>query len=335
MAAAAAGVALIAISIPLSAGAARAEVTEIALAQQFGISFMPLMVMENSKLIEKHAKAMGLPEPKVNWAKVAGPSVMNDGILSGSLQFASTGVPSLGLLWDRTKSNVGVKAMAAICSYPLYLNTRNPAIRSIRDFTDKDRIAVPSVKVSTQAIMLEMEAEKVFGPGNYTAIDHLTVSLAHPDGLAGLLNPSSEITAHFASSPFHEAEIKNPAIHTVLNSYDILGGQATAAVLLTTDRFRTANPKTVQAVMAALREAIETLNADKRAAARLYISLSKDRSSEDEIYGMMADPGFAYTLTPQKIEKTVRFLNHIGSVKTPVTSWKDLFFAEAHDLPGD
>ena len=50
---------------------------------------------------------------------------------------------------------------------------------------------------------------------------------------------------------------------------------------------------------------------------------------------MMEDPGFAYTLTPQKVGVTVQFLNRIGTVKTPVASWQDLFFPEVHDLPGD
>ena len=52
----------------------RAEVAEITVAQQFGVSFLPLMLMERDQLIEKHAKAAGV-EVKTNWQKVAGPSV--------------------------------------------------------------------------------------------------------------------------------------------------------------------------------------------------------------------------------------------------------------------
>ena len=151
-------------------------------------------------LFRSHVRELGLPEPNVSWSKVAGPSVMNDGLLSGALSFVSTGAPSLGLLWERTRG--GVRGLAAICSYPLTLVTRNPAVKSLRDFTEQDRIAVPSVKVSTQAIMLQMAAEKAFGPGKHTALDHLTVSLAHPDAMAALLNPTSQITTHFATSPF-------------------------------------------------------------------------------------------------------------------------------------
>src|SRR5437773_12435697 len=101
---------------------ARAELTEIKVAQQYGISYLPLMLMEEQKLIEKHARADGIPDLKVGWAKFAGGSVMNDALLSNSLQFASGGVGPLVTLWGRTRGNLDVKAVAALNSMPLYLN---------------------------------------------------------------------------------------------------------------------------------------------------------------------------------------------------------------------
>ena len=88
------------------AGAARAEVNEITVAQQYGVSFLPLMMMEKNQLIEKHATAAGLPGIKVSWAKVAGPSAMNDGLISGALHFAAQGAPSLITLWDKTRGQI-------------------------------------------------------------------------------------------------------------------------------------------------------------------------------------------------------------------------------------
>jgi len=314
--------------------AAKAEIAEINLAQQYGIAFLPLMLMESDHLVEKQVVKQGLPEPQVKWVKTAGPSAMNEAILSGALQYAATGVPSLGLLWDRTKGNLGLKAVAGVTSYSLWLNTRNPAVRTIRDFTEKDKIAVPSVKISTQAIILEIAAEKEFGVGRHTALDAFTVSLSHPDAFAALM-AGTEVDAHFASSPFHEQEIKNPGIHTVMKSDDILGGPATNIVLTTTERFRSANPKTFAAVRAALTEAIDRLNADKHAAAALYLKLSGDKSPVEEIYAEMTDPGFVYTMTPQKVGIPLAFMHRIGSIKSDIASWRDLFFPEAHDLPGD
>jgi NitT/TauT family transport system substrate-binding protein len=315
---------------------AAAESPEVNVAQQYGVSFLPLMVMERDKLVEKHAKAAGLGDVKVTWVKVAGPSVMNDGVVSGALQFIAVGAPSLVTLWDKTRDNVGVKGVAAMTTYPLYLNVRNPNIKSIRDFSDKDKIVVPSVKVSTQAILLQMEAAKAFGDANYARLDPWTVGLSHPDGLLAITNGTGGVDAHFTSSPFHEQEMKVPGIRTLMTSYDILGGPATALVIAASTKYREANPKTYKAFFDALQEAIDAINRDKRAAAKVYLEQAKDtKDSVDDIYAMISAPDYAYTLAPQKVYKTAEFMNKIGTVKSKPASWKDLFFPEVHNLPGD
>ena len=200
-----------------TATAPRAEMSEVTIAQQFGVAFLPLMLMERDGLIEKHAKAAGI-EVKTNWQKVAGPSVINDGLLSGTVHFGTVGAPSLITLWSKTKGNVGIKGMAAITSYPLYFVTRNPDLKSLKDLSQKDKIAVPSVKISTQALMLQMAAFDLFGPSNYQKFDELTVSLAHPDAMVALMNNTSGVNAHFATSPFYETEMKIPGARVLTTS---------------------------------------------------------------------------------------------------------------------
>jgi NitT/TauT family transport system substrate-binding protein len=315
---------------------AYAELAEINVAQQYGVSFLPLMVMERDKLVEKHAKAAGLSDVKVNWVKVAGPSVMNDGVISGAIQFIAVGAPSLITLWDKTQSNVQVKGVSAMTTYPLYLNVRSPSVKSIRDFSDKDKIAVPSIKVSTQAIMLQMAAAKEFGDANYARLDPWTVGLSHPDGLLAITNNSGGVDAHFTTSPFHEQEMKIPGMRTLITSYEILGGPATALVLATSTKYRDANPKSYKAFYDALKEAIDSINKDKRAGAKIYLEQAKDtKSTVDDIYGMISAADYAYTLTPQKVGKTADFMYKIGAIKTKPGSWKDFFFPEVQSLPGD
>jgi NitT/TauT family transport system substrate-binding protein len=319
----------------LASPATAQELKEIAIAQQFGAIFIPLMAMENMALVEKQAAAAGIGDLKVNWAKLAGPSVMVDAILSGNLHFSAQGVPSMSLMWDRTKGGVGVRAVSAITNTDIFLNTRNPNIKSIRDFTDKDRIAVPSVKISTQALFLQIAAEKEWGPGQHGKLDHLTVGLAHPDALAAVLNPMSEINSHFATSPFHEAEMK-AGFKTVTSGYQIMGGEVSNLVFVTTEKFRAANPKVYAAVVAALDEAIQWTNADKRRAAKLYMEMTKEKKlTEDDVVAIISAPGFDFTKVPKKTFKFAEFLNRIGSVKNKPESWKDLYFAEAHGLNGD
>ncbi|TMH18532.1 MAG: ABC transporter substrate-binding protein [Betaproteobacteria bacterium] len=328
--------ALSALLLAVLAFGATAEVGEINVAQQYGVSFLPLMVMERDKLVEKHAKAEGIGDVKVNWVKVAGPSVMNDGVISGAIQFIAVGAPSLITLWDKTRSNVQVKGVSAMTTYPLYLNVRNPSVKSIRDFSDKDKIAVPSIKVSTQAIMLQMAAAKEFGDANYARLDPWTVGLSHPDGLLAITNNSGGVDAHFTSSPFHEQEMKIPGMRTLTTNYEILGGPATAVVIAASTKYRDANPKSYRAFYDALKEAIDSINKDKRAAAKIYLEQAKDsKNTVDDIYGMISAADYAYTLTPQKVGKTAEFMYKIGSIKTKPGSWKDFFFPEVQNLPGD
>jgi len=311
----------------------RGEMSEINVAQQYGIGYLPLMLMEEQKLIEKHAKAAGM-DVKVGWAKFAGGNVMNDALLSGSLQFASGGVGPLVTLWSRTKGNLDVKAVSAINSMPLYLNTRNPSVKSIKDFTDKDRIALPAVKVSIQAVTLQMAAEKAFGDGQQGKLDSLTVSMSHPDAQTALLSGQSEVTAHFGSPPFQYQQLKRPGISTVLNSVDVLGGPTTFNVVWTTSKFRNENPKLYAAFVAALDEATAFINKDKKAAAEAYLRISKDKDSVADILAMLNDPAIVFTTAPQNIMAYANFMTKIGMIKVKPDSWKDLFFPNIHGAAG-
>jgi NitT/TauT family transport system substrate-binding protein len=313
---------------------ARAEVSEITVAQQYGVSFIPLMLMEKEALVEKRAAQAGLPGLKVNWAKVAGPSVMNDGLIANAIHFAAQGAPSLITLWDKTHGQI--KGVSAMTTYPLYLVTRNPAVKSLADFTDKDKIGVPSVKISTQAIMLQMASAKAFGQENYAKLDPMTISLSHPDATLAFIGNTAGVNAHFSTSPFYEQEIKVPGAHLITTSYEILGGPATALVLTTSTKFREANPKAYKAFYDALAEAIDTVNKDKRAAAKLYLEVAHDtKNSVDDILAIINDKDYAFTLQPQKVFATAQFMAKIGSIKQAPGSIDDLFFPEGKGLKGD
>jgi len=312
----------------ITAAGVRAEVSEITIAQQYGVSFLPLIVMEKQRLVEKRAKELGFSGINVKWTKVAGPSVMNDGLISGAIHFAAQGAPSLITLWDKTHGQI--KGVSALTTYPLYLVTRNPEVKTIKDFTDKDKIAVPSVKISTQAIMLQMAAAKAFGQENFTKLDPLTVSLSHPDATLAFINNTAGVNAHFSTSPFYEQEIKLPGAHLITTSYEILGGPATALVLTTSTRFREENPKAYKATFEALSEAIDIVNRDKHAAAELYREVAHDtKTTAAEIVVMISDRNYAFTLVPQKVFATAQFMAKIGSIKNAPKAVGDLFFPES------
>ena len=49
---------------------------------------------------------------------------------------------------------------------------------------------------------------------------------------------------------------------------------------------------------------------------------------------MISDPDIDYTTAPANLIKHVEFMHKVGRIKNMPKSWKDMFFAEAHDLKG-
>jgi NitT/TauT family transport system substrate-binding protein len=312
--------------------ASLAEVTSIKIGRSFSLGQLPAMVMEKHHLVEKHAKAAGLNDLKVEWHKFAGAAAENDALLSGSVAFTANGVPGLLILWDKTHGQV--RGVAALDAETMFLNTRNPNVKSIRDFTDADKIAVPAVRVSVTAIQLQMAAAKQLGEKGLRRLDPFTVSLSNPDGMAALLS-NSEVNSHFTVEPYSTRELAHSGVHTVLTSDDTLGGQGTLNVFVATEKFRKENPKIYRAFVEALKEADEVINRDKRAAAHIFVDQAKGFSF-DEIYKVLEENKIQHSMTPLQTMKYAAFLHEIGTIKSMPDTWKDYFFQDpiVATLPG-
>jgi len=128
--------------------------------------------------------------------------VINDALLSGSIDIAGAGVGPLMTIWDRTKGRQNVRGVASLGSFPYYLVSTNPAVKTIADFGPKDRIALPAVTVSVQARILQMAAAKQWGNAQFKKLDPITQTVPHPDAAAALIAGKTELNAHFGGPPF-------------------------------------------------------------------------------------------------------------------------------------
>jgi len=314
---------------------AAAEVNEVRFARQLGLGYLQFHIMQDRGLVEKHAHQMGLGSVNTQWLPLATPTALTDALLTGNVDVVGIGLPAFLTMWDKTRGDANVNAIAAMNCQPAYLNTRKEHIKSIRDFTENDRIALPAPKVSVQAIMLQMMAEKTFGPGKHDMLDKLTVGMSHPDGAVALLMGKLEITAHFTSAPFQYQELENPAIHKVLSSYDATDGANTFSVIAAISRWRTANPETYKAVLAAIYEANELIAKNPRAAAEIFVRVEKIKLSVDFLQKLIADPEFLYTPEPHNVMRIHGFMKRIGALKNMPATWQELFFPEAHAREGN
>jgi len=309
--------------------------SEIALSRQPGIFYMPSHIMEKQKLIEKHAAALGVTGVTTKWINLSGGGAQTDALLAGGVDILNTGTGNLLLLWDRTRG--GVKGIVATSAQPMTLISRDANIKSLRDIGPNDKIAVPTVKVSTQAIVLQIAAAELFGADQWSKLDANTVQLGHPDAYVAMTNAQHEVRNHFAIPPFTFLELKNVAgAHVVLSSPDVMGGPLSQAQFFTTTKFADANPKIIQAVRDATREAHDLIRGDTKAAVEIYKEVTGDKTSVEDLLTWLKEPGMMeWNLQPQGTMKFAAHLFKTGTLKAQPKAWTDYYLPVAHDLKGN
>ncbi len=304
--------------------------------QQRGLLYLPVDEMVSGGILQQEATKLGLGKVDASVKTLSGPAPVIDALLSASADYGTAALPSLLTLWDRTHGTPNeVRAVGTVSNGAMVLYTINPNVKSIKDFTDQDRIAVPSVRISFNAMMLEMAAEKIWGDPH--KLDHLTVGLGHSDAVAALSAGygKASIDAHIAVQPFTSRGLKIPGAHVIADSREVFGGPLTQITLLATKQTKEKDPNLFQAVANALDEAIKVANKDKHAAAVLWKKANNASESIEELVTLLDDPGFEFTAEPHRIAFFAAFLNRVGGIKSKVDDWKQLFWETAYNRQGD
>ena len=314
---------------------ARAEVKEVRISKGYGILYLPLMVMEQRKLLEKKAAEAGLGEIKTTWYLFDGGNVINDAMLAGSLDIAGTGAPGFITLWSKSRGTraevVGVSGMSGTL---LTLNTINPDIKSLKDYTVKDKIALPGIKTSLAAVVLQMAAAKELGKDKWNAVDGSTVGLPHPEAYTAMMSGKTEITSHFASPPYSTLELRDKRVRSVVNSIDALG-PITLDVVFAPKKFVEENPKTMAAFLAAFDEACDIIAKDKEGAAKDFQASLKAKISAEEALEMVSDKNTTFSATPTGMMQFANFMADVGSIKNRPEKWSDMYMPALAGRPGN
>jgi NitT/TauT family transport system substrate-binding protein len=323
------------LAMPALGRFARAEASAVRIVKQYGLPYLPLMVMEHEKLVQKHAARLGVPSLEVSWPTLGGPGALIDGLLSGQVDFGVGGAPALLTLWDKTVGTPReMRALSCVQLQPFLLVTNNAAVKTIADFTSQDRIAVPTAKISAQALCLEMAAAQQWGDAEYQKLDSLTVTLPHPEAAAGVMSGKSPVNSHYGVSPFYYYELATPGVHLVLKSYETLGGAHVNGTLIVSPSFARDNPAITAAVLAAQQEANELIAARPADAASIYVALSKDTHGVEAMQRMIIDPDNVWTTVPQKLMAFATFMHNVGRLKHLPNSWQDVFLPNVRDGHG-
>lgn len=311
----------------------QAEAEKLRISRQYGINYLPLMVMEKHRLIEHELAALGEKNTTVEWVQVASSSSTVDAINTDEVDFGTAGPGPLIALWDSTREGARVKAVAALSIIPMDLVTNQSRIQSVHDFEPGDKIALPGAQVATQAIMLQMAAEKEFG--NPKMLDAQTVTMSHPEAAAAMLSGKNEIVAHFGMPPYSSELLGQKGFRSILNSYRIMGGPSTANLVFAKTGYVEKNPHILKAFHAALEKAIAFLEEDKEKAAALYVEAEQGTPyTKEQVLSLLKDPRVRYTTVPQKMKTYADFMARTGLISHTPERWQDLFFDKDYDAEG-
>ena len=311
-----------------------AETREIRINKQFGLTYLAINVAVEKSLIEKHVRAAGLGEVKITFPQLASGASTNDALLSGNLDIASGSTPNLFLLSERTRGRQNFKGIMAVNESPIYLVTIDERIRTLKDYTEKDRIAVAGIGTSQHALLIQMASAQAFGWDNRNKLNSSTVAMAHPDAMAALLSGQHEVKSHSATLPFLFQELADRRVHTVYKSYDVVGGLQTLTVLWCSESWKNENPLTYKAVIAAMQESMDWIKQNRKEAAALYLKLEKSKLNEGEVYEMLSEQWNTFNAAPRRVGMLADFMHRIGVLKVKPASWKDYFFENMHALDG-
>lgn len=309
--------------------ATTAYAQEIRIAQLRQINYLPFTVIEQQGLFEKHAAELGEPDMTAQFITFGNGSATTDALISGNVEFVAVGLTNFAILWERSGGNV--KGVSSVSGIPFPLLTRNPDIQTIEDFGPNDRIAVPTIGVSVQAIMLSIALEKAYGPEGRDRLSEQTVQLSHPDAAQALSNSQHEVNSHFSSAPYYLISLRDPAIHEIFSYSELFEEAVASNILFTTTQQHEANPVASQAMIAALKEAHAFINDNVEEAARLYLEVSGDPITEEEVVAVLTGEGTVFSTNPAGAMPVWEYMHTSGMLQTRPESWQEMFFENVHD----
>ena len=273
---------------------------DVTIAEQFGLAYAPLQIMKQEKLLEK-----AMPSLTVQWRQMGNTAVIREAMLAGEVDIGFMAIPPFLIGWDKGMS---WKIACGLSESPLGLVTNQARIRSLKDFTPQDRIAVPQPG-SVQHILLAMACERDLGDAK--KLDNLLVTLAHPDGMNALF-AGKEITAHFTAPPYLFNELAKPGIHQILDGREAIGQNFTFVVGATTVAFHNKRPKAYRGFMTALHQVVGLINKNPDQAAAILAP--QYGISKTEAIKYLTWPGMKYSTTIRGIEPFADFMLKQGYI---------------------
>ena len=292
---------------------------KVTIAYQPGINYANLLIVKQQQILEKQ-----FPKTKFEWKELSNGPAIRDGIIANQIQVGASGPGSFLIGWDK---GMDWKILASLNYSEFWLITKNPNIKSLKDFKPGMKIGLPSLN-GEHALVLRKVAQKDLG--NSTALDQNMQVIAHPLGLQSLL--TGQIDAHFTTPPFQFQEVEKGGM-VIIKSSDIFG-KTSAANVLTTEKLYNQYPKFGQALYTAIADATKILNEEPDRAAKI-LSETDSKISQEQYKKWLTNKAVAYGIEPRGFLKYGAFMHELGILNKQPKSIDELILPPLKGAGGD
>ncbi|ANC03308.1 hypothetical protein AB688_14640 [Pseudomonas putida] len=322
----------IALGLAAVCATAQAEQDRVTLAIQYGYAYLPVTVADKLGMFRQQAKAHGHPDADFEIKRISGAPAINDALISGNVDIGAYGLSGTLIAWEKTRRSLDVRALCALVAGDNGLFVNDPAIKSLADFKADDKIAVSSPS-GQQALLLQMAAERQFGPEQIHKLDRLMVSLPHPDATSSLVNKAG-IKGYIGPNPYSYQLAQDPRVSKLFDFSSALDMRMTSGVLTSTGRFVENNPQLSAAVVAAIDEANAYIRREPRKAAELFLASEPSSLSLDQVEAMLRQVSGEWSVQPTGVMALADFMVRSGALKKAPDDWRAVFFAPVADGEG-
>ena len=292
-----------------------AEPVVLNMAYQYGLAYAPLTICQEKGLIENAYREVCNGDVQVVWNQMSSGADINTGIASGNLDVGFMGIaPAI----TGISKNVGYKIFTNLSGQEHGFMTNDPEINSFDDIIGSSKqIALVNIG-SIQHIILGLA---LAGEGKDAhALDSNLVGMKHPDGMMSL--ESGSIACHLTSNPYIYKERQNENLHELDAVKNIWSADRSFIVGVASERLYKENPDLYQALCKAIADAIDFINGDFEATAKITCEYDGN-SYEDELTYLKAGK---YSTETVGIFELAGFMFENEFVEKEFESFSDLAF---------
>ena len=292
------------------AGSSSSDPASFTIVYQPGIGAAPFVILKTQQTLDKQ-----FPHTKFQWVIVNSGAAVREAVISNQGQLGTLGLPPFLVGWDK---GMDWKVLLATSRTDSWLVSKNPRLKSLKDFGPNDKIGVVAPD-SQQAIQLRKAAQDQLG--NAHALDRNLVAIGSADGEQALL--SGQLAAQFSGSPFQEREVAAGG-HIILHSGDTFGPVGAGLIVLSQgfyNQYPTFSKKIYQ-------DLIDVTSYIEKHHTQTAQYLSQDKSGGGgkaaQFKTLLDNPNLIFEKTPTGLVAYANFMKSIGLISKAPQSVKDL-----------